>query len=131
MFKKSGANGDRTRLFEGFPVEMREHICRAAQLRPGEIPALAHVSSLSQWVLATSDRVIWIAQGELSFLDYSRLKDATVDPTDLLYARGKGDLDVLSLEATDGSVYKLTLEPGQPFSGFWNAVKMMARAASD
>lgn len=130
MFKKSGAEGERTRLFEGFSAETQEQISKAAELRPGEVPVLAHVSSLSEWVLATSERVIWIADERLASLAYGCLKDATVDPGDLLRARSKGGLAVLTLKSLDGSVHKLALEAGEPFSGFWNALKMMAQAVS-
>ena len=130
MFKKSGAEGQHTKLFENLPQDQGDGLCQQAKIHPTEVPALAYVASDDDWVLMTDARVIWTSNGEVQELSYQDLADATVDPHDLLAARSKSTLAVLTLRTTSGKTHKLALEGGEPFSGFWNALKMMARSRS-
>lgn len=127
MFKKSGAEGESTKIFESLPEETQELLREQASVRPAEVPALAHVGSADEWVLVTNKRVVWRSGTAMGDVGFSDLADATVEPHELLAARGKSSLATLTLRTVSGETHKLALEPGPPFSGIWNALKMMAR----
>jgi hypothetical protein len=55
--------------------------------------------------------------------------DATVEPTQIASKKTKADLDELTIVTKAGSRHRISLEPGPPFSGFWNVLKTVARAA--
>lgn len=126
MFKKSGVEGEFTKLFESLPEGTRDRLREQATVRPSEVPALAYVGSAGDWVLVTNERIVWRAGTVMGDLGFSDLADATVDPRDLLAARGKSSVATLTLRTVSGEAHKLALEAGPPFSGMWNALKMMA-----
>ena len=102
-------------------------LCEWAKVRLSEVPALAHIGSAGGWMLVTNERVVWGTGTAMEDLGFSDLADATVEPRDLPAARSKSRLVALTLRAVSGDSHKLELEPGPPFSGIWNALKMMAR----
>lgn len=127
MFKESGAEGRHTKIFQNLPEQTKTQLLARAGLGPSEVHALACVASADDWVLATNEQVRWSSAGAVRNLKFSDLADVSVDPSDLRQAGSKALTAVLTLRAISGELYKIELEPGAPFSGFWNALKMMAR----
>lgn len=122
-FKKSGAEGAFSKPFQSFPEEVRTRVRQDAELGENEVPAvLCHLSD-AQWTLLTNSRVVWRVEARTHCVDLKRVADATVEGGSLLRAGGKHVLTALTLVETDGTRHQVEIEPGQPFSGFWNAIK--------
>jgi len=123
-FKKSGAEGVASKPYAYFPDQVRDAVRLDAGLLENEVPAVLCYLSGTKWALLTTERLVWRADGaHVMAVDLSRIKDATVEAGSLLSAGSKRLMNALTIVETDGTRHQIELEPGMPFSGFWNAVK--------
>lgn len=125
-FKKSGGSGEVLKPLCEHRDEVREQLLAAVQLHPGEEPAIGLFRKGDDWVLVTSQRVLWNRHGGVGAVDLSALADATVDISALEREGGKERVQTLTLLTRGGARVQLYLEAGAPFSGAWNALKMAA-----
>lgn len=123
-FTKSGGSGHRIQLFVSLPDESRQRLQVLLGPRQEEVPALGAYSDDANWMALTSERLVWTIAGRTQAVELDDLADATVDAPALL--RGKEQLRVLTLVLRSGARLTIELEPGPPFSGVWNALKMAA-----
>ena len=130
QFRKSGGAGKFAKAFGAHPDEVRTRmVARVGGLREGEVPALACYTRDDCWVLLTTDRLAWVDDEDLTELRTADIADATVDVSALRAGSGKGGMSELTIVTKDGRRYRLRLEPGPPFSGFWNALKTVAASS--
>jgi len=122
-FKKSGAEGTYSKAFQSFPEQVQESVRQGAELGEKEAPAVLYYRSDATWTLLTNARIVWREGERTRWIDLKRVADATVEGGALLQAGGKGALSTLTIVESDGTRHQLELEPGPPFSGFWNAIK--------
>jgi hypothetical protein len=125
-FNKSGETGKYTRPFEHLEPTSSEILLSQIVLGEEEIPAVSCYISEQQWCLITTQRVVWLKENEQKSVWLDDVVDATVDPMSLMLAGSKKGLTRLTLVTKLGAKHELELEPGQPFSGFWNVLKMIA-----
>ena len=95
--------------------------------------AIASFTSQKEWVLLTSARLLFAQNGPVHSIDLHNIRDATVDlgPSMLRRPRSKRELRELIIETRSGDTYELDLEPGKPFFGFWNVMKLVAASSSN
>lgn len=122
-FKKSGGEGLFSKPFGSFPDSVQASVRKTAALDAREVPALLCYQSATRWTLLTNARIVWIDEPRIHSLRLDSVVDATMDSEALLVAGGKGTLSALTVVERGGSRHRLELEPGPPFSGFWNAIK--------
>lgn len=122
-FKKSGAEGVFSMAFLSFPEQVQDAVRQEAAIRDGEVPAILCYLSAAKWALLTNERVVWGVQAQVRSVELIHVADATVESTALLRAGSKQALSSLTLVDSTGTRYQIDLEPGPPFSGFWNAIK--------
>lgn len=125
-FRRSGEDGEATRVFDAFPPDVQTRLIDLADLREGEMPAVATYRSDTEWMLVTSDRVIWPDDGVLGSMSLTEVEDATVLTRDLLAAGSKGKVEKVTVVTVDGRQVPVRVEAGRPLSGVWNAMKMVA-----
>ncbi|MEL6345135.1 MAG: hypothetical protein AAFV53_18650 [Myxococcota bacterium] len=125
-FRRSGQDGEATRVFDAFSPEVQTRLTGLAELRRDEVPAVATYRDESVWMLVTSDRVIWPEEGSVASMPLTEVKDATVLPRDLLAAGGKGKVEKVTLVTLNDRQVPVRVEAGRPLSGVWNAMKMVA-----
>jgi hypothetical protein len=125
-FQKSGKDGRYARQFASFDELKRGNLVRLAEIHEYEIPSVGYYVDDAKWALLTSEQLIWVHDGERMALKLDDIEDATVEPQSLLHAGTKQNLTELTVVAKDGRHYRLQLEAGKPFFGFWNTLKMVA-----
>lgn len=125
-FRRSGADGEATRVFDAFPPKVQARLTNFAGVKEGEVPAVATYLTDTDWVLVTSNRVILPGDGVLAFLSLAEVRDATLLPGDLIEAGGKGKVEKLTVVTYDDRQVPIRVEAGRPMSGMWNAMKMVA-----
>jgi hypothetical protein len=125
-FRKSGADGQYAKQFASFDEKARRDLVQLAEIREGESPVVACYFDDTMWALITNERLIWANDGRRTALKLDEIEDATVEPQSLFQGGTKQNLTELTVVAKDGQRYHVQIEAGQPFSGFWNALKMVA-----
>lgn len=125
-FRRSGEDGESTRVFGAFPAEVQARLTDLADVGATEVPAVATFRNDTEWMLVTSDRVIWPEDGGVASMSLTEVKDATVIPRDLLAAGGKGKVEKVTVVTGDNQQVPIRVEAGRPLSGVWNAMKMVA-----
>ena len=127
-FKKSGGEGVASKSFQQFSEDVQEAVRASAGLHGDETPAVLCYFSEERWTLLTTTRLVWrtTQDADITSLDLNRIINVTVEGSALLRAGGKKELSILTVVERGGDKYQIELEPGMPFSGFWNAVKAAA-----
>jgi hypothetical protein len=125
-FRKSGADGHHTKQFAAFDVDVQKALARLAEIAENELPAVGCYFDDENWALLTNERLIWSRGGCRTLLKLDEIDDVTVGLQALLHAGTKKELTELTVLTKEGWHHQLQLEAGPPFSGFWNAVKMVA-----
>jgi hypothetical protein len=128
-FHKSGASGAYTKPMRDFDNVRRELILKVCPLAADEEPVIACIFGENLWTMLTTQRLVWKRGAECGELPIGELADATVDPRDLVAAGTKGGLRKLTVVTKRSDRYVIEIEPGEPFSGFWNVLKTVARAS--
>lgn len=125
IFRRRGAETQKTKLFDNLPQEIQTRLKVDASLLADEAAVLASVVNGDHWVLITTQRVIVKQMGKLVFVDCSELIDATV-ALGLDAANGfrrKTDLTSLKLLLKSGEEQVIEVESGPPYIGIWNVLK--------
>ncbi len=126
VFEKRGGNGEFTKPFDQLPDSIQSDLLAAATLNEEEVPILASVHSASSWVLLTCDRLLWTVADGVREVSWESIRDATIPVSSMAALRSKVKLENAILEvATDSGAVEVVIEPGKPFSGFWNVLKMV------
>lgn len=124
-FQKSGGDGQATKRFSSFGEQVQSQFIGLAGVGQGEVPAIGHVGAAGEWMVITSDRIVWSDRRGQYSLALKELADATVQGDALLAARGKDHLQEIVV-VTKSKRYTIEVESGAPFIGVWNALKMAA-----
>ena len=119
-----------TRLFERFPPELQRQLRVHAGLVFEEQPLVACYLNQSTWAVLTTQRFIWRLADHQTTLTWEELADVQMLQRPPRSRQGQGAVATSSLQvvARSGQAYLVELEAGQPFFGFWTALKMISRA---
>jgi hypothetical protein len=129
VFRRTGAPGQSTRAFSELPEADQLRLRTSASVAPGEVPVLAHnTTDQNEWVVLTTERLVWSTSGRIESVRCADIREATIDSVSLRDAgsAGKAGLRTLAIVMANGQVRHIDVEPGPPFSGFWNVVKTIA-----
>ena len=127
QFERTGGRGEYCGPFQELPEAARDSLATAANLAPDEQPVIACFFDRDHWTLLTSERLVWRDGPEQHAVASTELTSATVAADHLLRAGSKVAMTELSIGTSDGRAFELRLEPGRPFFGFWNVLKLVAR----
>jgi hypothetical protein len=125
QFERTGGRGEHCGPFQELPEAARASL--TADLTSGEQPVIACFFNEDRWTLLTNKRLIWRHGPEQNAVASNKLTSATVSADHLLDAGSKRAMTELSVGTADGRTFELHLEPGRPFFGFWNVLKLVAR----
>jgi hypothetical protein len=117
-FRKSGAEGEHTRLMPNVDPALRDHIEQLARIQPGEVPVALFHTSDTRWALLTTDRLVWSSpagQQELA------LPTITNVNTHSVFAVRPGGFGPMRVQVGTTATYIIELESGAPFYAFLNA----------
>jgi hypothetical protein len=101
----------------------RSTLLTAIKLRATELPVIGSLRGPNNWLLLTTERLVWTAAGERHEIDVETIRDATADLKQLENSQSKLEMRTLQMTTLEGNKYTIELEPGQPLSGTWNVLK--------
>jgi hypothetical protein len=129
IFRQKGGPGSNTLPFDEFSLSVQSHLRSQLPLLDGEEPALVSFKDPSEWVLVTTQRLVWSNKGRVMRIALSDIEDVTVDlKADAeMGARTKQDLSHLIVKTSAGEIHTLTIESGPSFFALWNVLKHVAR----
>lgn len=119
IFKRKGGNGRFTKLFEEFDDALKSQLLGSVRMREDELPILAFIEDVHRWLLLTTQRVCWRADGEVQKLPTLAIVD--VKPIDFGTVQ-KAEMNKLMVKTADGGQFVLEVEQGAPFLGIWNVL---------
>jgi hypothetical protein len=124
IFERRGGSGEYTKPFQDFAEDVQRELGAGAAIQEGEVPLIASYRNRDSWVLLTSRRLVWLEGGTRNSLPWERIKDATIPTSAMAALRSSVKLENARLEVlTDAGKVEVLVEPGKPFSGFWNVLK--------
>jgi hypothetical protein len=133
QFYHRGAEGHYTKRFASFEADIQTRLLDFAEVREGEVPAIAAYIDAANWVLLTSQRLIWSEEAVKSQVDLTEVEGAHADFLEVAHAkmphldRFRGlpppNLTVITKEGE----MTLPCEPRGPFFGLMNVLLMVAR----
>jgi hypothetical protein len=112
--RKGGAEGQNTRLFEGFSFYTQGQFLRECSLEPGELPIIAHFGLQGSGYLFTTRRIMWFnnERRSIALSDIRRASRPPVKTIEEVIAADK-----IILEAKNGYHFTLDTDPGRPWLG--------------
>jgi hypothetical protein len=124
IFKRRGHDGDYTRLFENLEPAHRETLLSRIELERSELPVIGSVEGDDNWLIFTTERVVWHSAGREQSLRVQDIRDVVVDFKGLVSTdRNKEEMKELQVVCANGERQTLALEAGAPLVGVWNALK--------
>ena len=113
IFKRRGANGQFTGLFDELGQAEKDALVAAVPLSREELPVLGSVETKDRWFILTTKRMVWHLRSETRQLQVSDINDAFMDlPAMIRDNVAKSDVGELQIETTLGKRYSLNVEPG-------------------
>ncbi len=113
-FCRSEEDGEVTRVFGNLPDGAQAKLLKLVDLEPDEVPAVATYKSGTEWMMITSDRVIWSSLDGVRTLPLTEVRDATVLMKDLAAAGGKSKVEQVTLVTRYGRTFPIIVEPARP-----------------
>ena len=116
-----------TKPFDSWPEHVRSSLAAEVGLARDEVPLLAFVADAQTWTVVTLDRIAWKHGGGVHQVSIRSLKSASIPEGDAATSspEAKRSMRLLKVVTADGTEAIVEFEPGKPFFGFWNLVKMM------
>lgn len=123
IFRRKGGDGVYTRLVDSMNPGQRSTLLGAIKLRETELPVIGSLRGPNNWLVLTTERLVWTAAGERHEIDAENIRDAAADFKQLENSQSKLEMRALQVTTLEGDKYTIELEPGQPLSGTWNVLK--------
>lgn len=116
-----------TKPFDAWPEHVRSSLAVEVGLAPDEVPLLAFVANPDLWTIVTLDRIAWkhggsVRQASIRSLTSANIPEAVAAS---ISPDVKRSMRLLRVVTEEGNEAVVEFEPGKPFFGFWNLVKMM------
>ena len=124
IFRRKGANGQFTRLFEDLEPLQKEALLKKTPLHAGELPIIGSAESQETWLIVTTDRIVWRLKGKTQTLSVRDVRHVKADLHKMV-ARGINmqRLRELQIETIGNAECTIEAEEGAPLIGVWNALK--------
>ena len=123
VFKRRGANGRYTRLFDDLDANQKEVLLQNVQLSGDEVAIVGSVQAPDRWLLLTTEKIASRRGGEILTVDVREIIDAVADLQGLARSGGtKLEMRKLQVKTAEG-LHTIEIEPGAPLSGIWSVLK--------
>lgn len=124
IFRRKGGDGTYTRLFENLDAMQQNALLRQIDLREWEFPVVGSFQNPDNWLILTTERLVWSIAADPHEINVHVVRDAVADFDQLQYSgRSKLELRELKVLTIDGGERRIELESGPPLSGVWNILK--------
>jgi len=123
IFRRKGGDGTYTRLFDNLDATQRSTLFAVLKLRESELPVIGSVQDSGNWLVLTTERLVWSIRGERREVAANTVRDATADLKQLQRSDSKLEMRQLQVVTMGDGEYPIELEPGAPLSGVWNVLK--------
>jgi len=120
IFKRKGASGKHTKLFEDFDAVGQKAIIDRAPLGEDELPVVATSSTEQTWFLLTTKRLLLFTGKADEIVETSSI--AKILPAEFDQVK-KEAMTSLNLTTKDGRKLQVQIEAGPPFFGVWNVLR--------
>ena len=120
VFKRKGASGKNTKLFEEFDVTVQKAITERSHLEKDELPVIASNPTEQSWFLLTTKRLLLFTGKVQEAVETSSIDE--VLPPEFGQAK-KEEMSWLKLTTSDGRKLQMQVETGPPFFGVWNVLR--------
>jgi hypothetical protein len=126
-FHRKGGSSSFTKPFEDFQEEIRESLLSAAKLQQDEFPIIASYLNKDQWLLVTTERVVWLLAGSLHSINKTDINDVIIDPVleHRLEIRKKNDFTHLVIIDKLDNRHLSKVEPGKALFAVLNVIKFL------
>lgn len=124
IFLKKGGEGLYTKLFENFSFYEKELFLNDISLKEGELPVILGFEIPAEWLLLTTERIIWRRKAKIEEVQNSEIKEGNVDFDKMLLERKIGFYKIDELVITKTNNQKIIIYPeiGSPLVGIWNVL---------
>ena len=123
IYRRKGGDGTYTRLFDNLNLTQKSTLFAVLTLRESELPVIGSVKDSDNWLVLTTERLVWSIGGKRRELAANTVRDATADLKQLQHHASKLEMRKLDVVTIDGIEYSIELESGAPLSGVWNILK--------
>jgi hypothetical protein len=124
IFKRKGRDGHYTRLFDNLDSTQRNALLSKVELGQTEVPVIGSVENEENWLIITTERLVWRRAGKEQTLRVQEIQDVVADFQKLLVTGQKKDeMRELEVVCSNGNRQTLEVEAGAPLIGVWNALK--------
>jgi len=128
VFKRKGASGKHTKLFEEFDAIVQKAITERVRLGEDELPVIASTPTEQSWFLLTTKRLLLFTGNESETVETSSIGE--VLPAEFGQVK-KEEMSWLKLATRGGRKLQVQVEAGPPFFGVWNVLRnAIARSKS-
>ena len=132
IFRRKGANGTHTRLFDSLEPPQQALLLKAlGTLRKTELPVIGSAHRLDNWLVLTTERLIWCIEGNRKELDVYDIGAVKPDETESM--RDKQNMKRLEVETVShkrylsNARYLIELDAGEPLFGVWHILLNIGR----
>ena len=123
IFRRKGANGRYTRLFQDLDASQRALMMNQVQLNADELPVIGSAESSETWLVLTTQRIVWRLKGQNHTLSIHDVWHVKADlPKMVATGTRKNQLRELQIETLNHDFYPIEVEEGAPLFGVWNAL---------
>jgi hypothetical protein len=91
----------------------------ALTFHESELPVIGSVQDASNWLVLTTERLVWSRADELQKVTVDAISSTAPDKSQL---RPKPEMRQLQVVTIEGGKYSIELEPGRPLFGTWNVL---------
>ena len=128
VFKRKGASGKHTKLFEDFDANAQKVITDRACIGEDELPVIASTPTEQSWFLLTTKRLLLFTGNASEAVETSSIGE--VLPAEFGQVK-KEEMSWLKLATREGRKLQVQVEAGPPFFGVWNVLRnAIARSKS-
>jgi hypothetical protein len=123
IFLRKGGNGVFTRLFDSLDPGKRSTLLAALKLRETELPVIGSLGGPGNWLILTTERLVWGIDDARHEISVATIRDATANLKEFQHSQSKLEMKRLRIITLGGDEHTIELEPGRPLSGTWNVLK--------
>ena len=124
IFRRNGGDGNYTRLFENLEPPKQNILLAAIELRDFELPIIGNVCDSRNWLMLTTERLVWCIDNKRNELPIGDIDDAIADLAKFQREqRTKLEWNQLQIITSGSQRYSIDLEPGASLIATWNVLK--------
>lgn len=124
LFRRKGKDGLYTRAFDSFGAWQQHQFCWRLRLGKDELPIIGSFEDWDNWLVLTTERLVWAIAGSRQQLRANAIDDAIMDLWEIRRSGiKKTEFRQLQVVTMDGSKFVIEVEPGTPLIGVWHVLR--------